>query len=408
MQTLRPATQETGRRSDHRVILIPGFLGFNALGDHGYFAQTVGQTLANRLEKADLAGPIEVDAFETIPAGSLDERADKLREQLREVLWRHPNAKFHLVGHSTGGLDAELLLRTPRPKQRRTAEDEQVRDAVRSIVTIAAPLAGTSLASSPLARFFAIDSPGDLLEAPLALLLLRGPRAAIAGLRAIAGLLLCDSAVASLVRGVLQSRGIGSSYALSLILTRALIDDLRPEIVERVLDEETREDPKLARVPRFRFVTIARRALKPTAASALFQLLYSATADATPKDARVDELGRQLAARADKLRVIGAHPLPRLDAAASDGVVNTFRQLLVASDVSLASELDRVVALVVADHIDVVGYFEGKDGQANGFLSSGSDFRDGQFNELHQAIAQTIETTIRATAPEDYGPRPTH
>jgi hypothetical protein len=57
-----------------------------------------------------------------------------------------------------------------------------------------------------------------------------------------------------------------------------------------------------------------------------------------------------------------------------------------------------VRALVVADHIDVVGYYPCKDERDNGFLSSGAKFRDPEFNQLNAAIAQAIDFSIRTSA----------
>jgi hypothetical protein len=66
-------------------------------------------------------------------------------------------------------------------------------------------------------------------------------------------------------------------------------------------------------------------------------------------------------------------------------------------------ELSRVVALVIADHLDVVGYFEGKSGAANGFLSSGSSFCDEDLAALYRAVAGEIRKampSLRGTSAE--------
>jgi hypothetical protein len=78
------------------------------------------------------------------------------------------------------------------------------------------------------------------------------------------------------------------------------------------------------------------------------------------------------------------------------------------SPANAALEVSRVAALVIADHIDVVGYFPGKDGRANGFLGSGSEFREPEFAQLYAAVAREIASSIarvRAT-PGDRADRP--
>ncbi|HET6337070.1 MAG TPA: hypothetical protein VFG30_27790, partial [Polyangiales bacterium] len=124
---------------------------------------------------------------------------------------KYPDAVFHLVGHSTGGLAAELLARTPRPSDAaRDEETEKIRRSIRSIVT----LAGTSLAESPLAQFTAIDSMSDLVRAPASLLLFRGPSALLGLLGSAIGLV-SDAAASDIARNVLH-RFAGANYFTSL------------------------------------------------------------------------------------------------------------------------------------------------------------------------------------------------
>ena len=134
---------------------------------------------------------------------------------------KYPDAVFHLVGHSTGGLAAELLARTPRPSDAaRDEETEKIRRSIRSIVT----LAGTSLAESPLAQFTAIDSMSDLVRAPASLLLFRGPSALLGLLGSAIGLV-SDAAASDIARNVLH-RFAGANYFTSLAFMRGLITDL--------------------------------------------------------------------------------------------------------------------------------------------------------------------------------------
>jgi hypothetical protein len=88
-------------------------------------------------------------------------------------------------------------------------------------------------------------------------------------------------------------------------------------------------------------------------------------------------------------------PPPHIDAQTNDGVVNAVRQLIAPHD---ASEL---AALVIADHFDVLGYYDrghsiagaqASDAttQVSGLLHSGSFFRDTEFFALYRAVADVI------------------
>jgi hypothetical protein len=107
------------------------------------------------------------------------------------------------------------------------------------------------------------------------------------------------------------------------------------------------------------------------------------------------------AARDDARRVLAADPelIPeKLDAAVNDGVVNSVRQMIDPHDP------DEIAALFVADHFDVVGHYDRsmfvtdpKSGETHekdeisGLLHSGSRFRDDQFFELIERIADVMK-----------------
>jgi pimeloyl-ACP methyl ester carboxylesterase len=397
-KTFRAAKAAPRPLSAHRVVLIPGFLGFNELGDFSYFARKVGQALADALAEADEGRKIEVDAVETVPAGSLTERQEVLLKQLNQIVSDHPGARLHLVGHSTGGLDAELLTRTEPAGSNSLRRQGDARHAIRSVITLASPLAGTSLASSPLARFTAIDSIGDALRAPLSLLLVRGPRALLGAVAALLRLLGRDQAVGNVLSGFLHSGNAGMTYVLSLLLSRDLIDDLDPRAVTKRM-QCTQEDPALATVHRRRFLTIARREPESNAAGLLFGLLYDATAREAPSDDESEQLVRTaLIARRPQLRVLGSGELPELTRTSNDGIVDTCRQVLPVTPASASAELERVAGLVIADHIDVIGYYRGASDLDAGFLISGSAFGDDEFKALYAAIAEEVTAAIRASA----------
>lgn len=387
-----------GPLSNHRVVLLPGFLGFDTLGDFSYFQERVGQTIVDSLAAENLH--VDLYPLKTVPAGTLAERQTRLVEQLQEILRDHPNTRLHLVGHSTGGLDAELLIRAKRPPQHDNTAS--VRSAVASVVTLAAPLAGTALARSALARAFAGRTKFSLPPLPHWRLLFSSKQRRLMQLRSLSAVLASaanlvqsvhtDEALLKLIRGFLCSREAGQEYIVSLIMTRALIRDLQPKQVEQYLSQ-TEADPKLAHIRRTRFVTVARHVSDESQSGELFNLLYRTTADeSAPSPTTSNALARL---QVDQIPWIGSGAPPRLDHQTNDGIVNTLRQLLPVPVGELDAELARVAAFVIADHIDVIGYFPDANNTPIGFLHSGSDFREKQFIELYKSIAAELAKSMR-------------
>lgn len=91
------------------VILIPGFLGFDQIGHFPYFATRVGAALRGCL--FGLSGTdIPVIPVKTSPTERLANRQIALLHALKQINRRFGSIeRLHLVGHSTGGVDAYLL-----------------------------------------------------------------------------------------------------------------------------------------------------------------------------------------------------------------------------------------------------------------------------------------------------------
>ncbi len=130
--------------SKHYVYLIPGFFGFADLGGISYFHHV--RQVIDRLMRAQGIEP-EIYAVNTLPTASIRKRAYKLYEQIQETAV-DLDAPIHLIGHSTGGLDARLFT-TPTAQLLRDLDLEPFAGRVRSVVTVASPHQGT-----PLAFFF--------------------------------------------------------------------------------------------------------------------------------------------------------------------------------------------------------------------------------------------------------------
>ena len=400
------------------VVLAPGFLGFDHFGGFPYFTQTVSTALRVALEDMcrDKALELRIVPLGTVPAGSLAERQALLLRQLTRCLeWaeheqpRSGAVHLHVVGHSTGGLDAELLtLRKPLAHQFWSEADDRVRRSLRTIVSIAAPLSGTSLADAALVQLLAtneLHSLKDVLSWPRTQLerVVKLPSALPELwpelLDLLEGLppLLKDDALKLLAGNAWYDPHAVLEFVNSLRTNRKLLHDLRPSEVDVTLSLGF--DARLDRIQRARYLTVARA---PTAATTpaqkLFEFFHGLTARYAD-DTELASVARTINERvaSGRIPVIGATQLPPLRAASNDGIVNTLRQIPLASD-TLAVQLDRIAAVVVADHLDVIGYFPTATPfhkeSPNGFLNSGSSFRDREFCALYRSVAREISKTI--------------
>jgi len=174
------------RSSRTHIVLIPGFGGFDALGDMRYYAGITPVIRDWRAEGRDdprRAGAV-VHYFDNLPTASVATRAERLRRYLAKRVARNEIQRddtIALVGHSTGGLDIRALLwglaDAPRAVCRvdGDAEDavavpnEEVLDRVSRVVFLSVPQGGTNIAdwvhAHPGPRSLAISALGSAFEA---------------------------------------------------------------------------------------------------------------------------------------------------------------------------------------------------------------------------------------------------
>ena len=118
--------------------------GFTRLASYDYFAH-VDRALRARFEHA--GHEIETFVSEVPPTASLRRRAVKLGELIASTAGE--DGPIHLLGHSTGGIDARLVV-SPAAHIHGVPEESPWLPRVRSITMMNAPHYGT-----PLASFFA-------------------------------------------------------------------------------------------------------------------------------------------------------------------------------------------------------------------------------------------------------------
>src|SRR5256886_8678404 len=125
------------------VLFVPGFFGFGSFGHPDrplieYFARVEDAMLRAHMR------PLRFAVHEPPPAGSLAERVRSLYARASELI-RAGATRLHLVGHSTGGLDARLLA---HPRYTALPERAELIARIGSVITVSAPFHGTPLARS--------------------------------------------------------------------------------------------------------------------------------------------------------------------------------------------------------------------------------------------------------------------
>lgn len=366
-----------------RIYLAPGMFGFARLAAYDYFGH-----FERALDKRFRARGrrVEVRIVELHPTASIRRRAAKLAQMLAHTAGTD-DGPIHIIGHSTGGLDARLVSSPTVHLDDETNRQLGWVPRLRSVTTLNTPHYGT-----PLASFFATAKGQRLLYAVMALtvtaLKLGAPPLATAA-----------ALVAALGR-------TGESLGVEL----ALIDKLT-ESVSRVLDEaagrqlrvwlrKVRDDqggvvqlmPEAMDLfqagvenhPMIRYRCVAsyappsgmgdwlRQVRSPWAAvsATLFHLMYRLTAvqDERYPCAPPDGGDRVIE------EMIGERPPP----GANDGVVPLRSQLW-----------GEPLWIGRGDHLDMVGHFPGPDGHVD-WLTSGARFDIGRFDTVLDLIVDNL------------------
>ncbi len=358
----------------HHVVLIPGFFGFANLGDFTYFGHVRDLLL-------ELGPPLgvegEVVVVPTDPTASLTRRASVLCETVSALLDRSPG-RVSLVGHSSGGLDARLMV-TPGVSLPTGADPERCARAIRALVTVATPHHGTPLAQAfnsllgqQLLKLLSLTTIHALRTGRLPLsAVLRLARALRLGKRAPSGV------VDQVSRQLLADFSGDRRRAVETFLTdvrsdQGLVAQLTPAGMD-ILNASAEDRPGLpygcvvtrARRPGMKSFMGAGFSPYAHATHALFVALYRFSSG-TPKG----WLPRLDGAAADALRRVYGHVPP---ASANDGVVPTLSQVH-----------GRLLHAAWADHHDVLGHFNGPTHVPPHFdwLASGSGFGRAHFEAL--------------------------
>ena len=379
----------------HHIYLVPGFFGFASLGDLAYFGHVVPFL---EVACAERGIPISVRAVPTEPTSSLPRRAAHLFQVIAATAG--DAGPIHLVGHSSGGLDARLLV-APGVALPDVEDVERIARRVASVVTVSTPHHGT-----PLAAFFT----GLLGQRLLRLASLATVHVLRFGHLPLAVLLRLGGIFARL------DRNVGLNSALLDELFGSLLADFSTERrleLEGFLDQVGRDAALLLQLtpdgmdvfnaatrdrPGVRYGSVVTQARAPSVATALdtgldpsaqaTHALYSALyrLAAFRPGVRLPALGR---AQARVLRrAYDTAPTRR----ANDGIVPT-----------LSQPWGEVIHAARADHLDIVGHFADAGHAPPHFdwLTTGSHFDRAGFEAAWRAVAGWVAGDVGA------GVRPT-
>lgn len=352
-----------------------------------------------------------VHVCEVHPTASIRRRATKLASLIRASCTTD-DGPIHIVGHSTGGLDARFVasssphlgLRSPgappphTPSAHLSEDPDLVRwlPRLRSITTLNCPHHGT-----PLAAFFATVSGQRVLYAlsALTVMLLKVgalPMATASALIAAFGrvsfgdieLRLLESTVDKVIRVLDEaaSREL-RGWLRQLRDDQGAIVQLMPEAMD--LFQAGASDlshiachsiASFAPEPTTRSFLSSIRTPWSAASAAIFAALYKLTARVEtlyPCQLPDGSAERQLKA------FLGRLPPP----GASDGVVPVVSQVW-----------GKLLWAGMGDHLDVVGHFRSADGTHNDWLASGAGFTAARFAEMTNAIVGALIAAEQAQA----------
>ena len=363
-----------------RIYLSPGMFGFAELAAYDYFEHVV---TALRRRFAAEGRSVEIRVCEVHPTSSIRRRAARLAQMIAHTAGSD-QGPIHIVGHSTGGLDARLVA-SPTVHLGVLA-DQQLGwlDRLRSVTTISTPHFGT-----PLAAFFATVKGQRLLYALTSLtvagLKLGAPPLAAAG--ALVAALGRTGGSGGLELAVVDRMTDGVARALDEAASRDLrawlrqvrddqgaIVQLSPEAMDLfVAGVEDRPGVRYQSVaayaPTRRAIEWLSAARSPwtVASAAIFQAMHRITArhheryPCSPTDGSAE---RALA------NALGELPPPE----ANDGVVPLRSQVW--GELTWAGK---------GDHLDLVGHFPGAGGHTD-WLASGSRFDTQRFDQVMDRV----------------------
>jgi triacylglycerol lipase len=376
-----------------RVYLTPGMFGFARLASFDYFEHMV-----RAVEERFLARgrPVAVHVCDVHPTSSVRRRAARLANMVAETAGAD-GGPVHLLGHSTGGLDARLVA-SPSVHLGATAGEALAWiGRLRSVTTVNAPHHGT-----PLATFFATVSGQRVLYAVSALTVAAlklgaPPLAATSALVGAFGRIGLDRFEIELVDRAVEAtiRVLDEASSRELRAWLKLLRDDQGGIVQLMPEAMDLFQAGVEDRPGVRYQCVATFAPPPgvtrwisalrspwgALSATLFALFYNITAR---EDDRYPCAPSDGSAQRKVRALLGEVP----PSSVSDGIVPLYSQVY--------GELCWVGR---ADHLDIVGHFPGPGGHTD-WLASGSLFSRPRFDVMMDRVvdgmllAEDVDATL--------------
>ena len=370
----------------HHVYLIPGFFGFASIGGIAYFRQ-VRETIEDVFAEHGLE--VEIHGVRTLPSASLTHRARRLVQTVKEHGGLEEGVRVHLIGHSTGALDARLAT----CQHANISLDKYLgafQENVETVVSVAGPHYG-----SPVANFFTTLYGKNLLYFVSLLVIVGLWRRPITLLGGIIGLLgkvnnilgLDETIIHQITNDLLKDFNPAAQAEVRQFL-RSILDDqgamiqLTPEGMD-LFNATTIDHPEI------RYVSYATAAPPPLhvikkirlrhALTPLNKVLYGILWTLTSRN----HAGYPYHPPIDGVDAITGRPLPfTITESTSDGVVPTLSQIW-----------GEFRGIVRADHLDVIGHylrgpFDVRDGAD--WFGSGAKFDRRDFEWLWTDVAELM------------------
>lgn len=371
--------------------------GFGRLASYDYFVH-LERALVDRLHVAGLQ--VETHVAHVAPTASIRRRALKLTQLVASTCGKDAGP-IHLIGHSTGGLDARLVA-SPSVTLAVAPDELAWRARLSSVTTMNAPHFGT-----PLASFFTTVSGERMLRVLSAL--------TVVALSVGSAPLAVIGAFIAMLVGI--DRRVGLDLKLIDRTTKALlrtIDDVRGQEIRDYLDAIKEDNGAMVQLmPEAMDLFIAGVEDRP---GVLYQSTASMAPPPSPRTFVRSLRGRwsavsgilfdflyELTSRSDRRYPCGAPDCSEMnertlvdrfgsipDFRANDGVVPLRSQIW-----------GKLIWTGYADHLDAIGHFAGtKPGAASDspphvdWLCSGSGFDAERFGAMVDAIASGIASSV--------------
>lgn len=334
----------------HQIYLIPGFFGFSSFGDFKYFAH-VREILEECFEVAGVDARIHY--ARTSPTSSIRRRSARVAAMIAESSGA-PEDPIHLIGHSTGGLDARLLT-APGVQLKSSVDIEAIARRVRTVVTVATPHYGT-----PVAAFFTSLLGQKVLRLMSlgTVYVLRFGQLPLWVAQKLAGAVVWSNNRVEVQAGVLDQiythllqdfspdrRAVLTDFFAEVTADQSLLPQLSPEGMDlfnahATLRPNVRYGSVVCMAPEPGWRSMFRAGMRPYAQAThgLYRLLYTRAKVMLESDLPELTPDQKTALQA----VFGAVPGP----SANDGMVPALSQVF-----------GDIIHATWADHLDVIGHF---------------------------------------------------